>query len=657
MPLSKSLFQHSYQQEVADSDVFYLAKAQDALNKWRSYKIDEALLDELMSLSFKDFKTRAETDPVVNEIKQLIYSLVAYSDTHAKDKATLNEYPDKRAVATAQIRQDDWVMQCLKLKKDPASISDSIQNLIDYLDHPESEFPILSEDMKQQIYKWLINKQYSRESFSKDIMEFFDSFGFECKLRENRSQIYSPMIYDNRRLWDEGFLIKGLIARDRLDWKETWTEGIKTSSTNHAVMWRDKKPSYHNKVLKSLRRIINETGGFDFYLVKGNITTHKARVVDFATSDNYKSVRNRWKGLQPFAYEDEFSDYADATKHASIVYLVDSFERIPKENQLDINQNFKTFSNPSQSNYVAFTAILSSVSKEMENNIINITDILKFKKNIILQGAPGTGKTYTTASVALNILGVYNIDYNDHKVVISEFNKLIAAERIAFTTFHQSMDYEDFVEGYKPNLANGQMSFTLEPGPFLETCKKAEEEPCVLIIDEINRGNVSKIFGELITLLEADKRTGGSHPITAKLTYSKKDFSVPSELYIIGTMNTTDRSVGSIDYALRRRFAFLTLKSDRSVISGHYPDAALKNKAESLFDAVFGFLDSKKSDMSMEDLMPGHSYFMAADAKQLSMKLDYELIPLIEEYAKDGIIEASSSELGAAFDEWKEILK
>lgn len=657
MPISKSLFQQSYRQEIADSDVFYLAKAQEALENWRSYKIDDALLDELMTLSFKDFKTRAETDPAIKEIKRLIYTLVAYSDTHAKDKATLNEYPDKRVVATAQVYQDDWVIQCLKLKKDPSSISVSIQNLLDYLDHPESEFPILSEDMKQQIYQWLIKKTYSRDSFSKDVMAYFDSFGFECKLRENRSQIYGPMIYDNRKLWDEGFLIKGLIARDPGDWKETWFEGIKTSPSNYAVMWRNKKPSQPAKVTKSLRRIITEDGSFDFYLVENNKTTYKARVVDFATSDTYTTIRDQWRELQPFAFEEEFSDYASDTMHANIVYLVDSFEYIQPEDRLDINYNFIKISEPTQSNYVAFTAIVSNAAKEMENNIINITEILKLKKNIILQGAPGTGKTYTTASVALKTLGVDGIDYSDHKAVVSEFYNMIAAERIAFTTFHQSMDYEDFVEGYKPNPVNGQMSFTLEPGPFLKICKKAEEEPCVLIIDEINRGNVSKIFGELITLLEADKRTGGTHPIPAKLTYSGKDFSVPSELYIIGTMNTTDRSVGSIDYALRRRFAFLTLKSDRSVISNHYLDAALKNKAELLFDAVFGFLDSKKSDMTMDDLMPGHSYFMADDMKQLSMKLDYELIPLIEEYAKDGIIETSPSDLSAAFGEWKEILK
>lgn len=283
--------------------------------------------------------------------------------------------------------------------------------------------------------------------------------------------------------------------------------------------------------------------------------------------------------------------------------------------------------------------------------------VLKKKKNIILQGAPGTGKTYATAFVALKVLGFDDLDYSDHETVVAEYLKLVEAERIAFTTFHQSLDYEDFVEGYKPFSIDGQMNFSLEKGPFLKICDKAKESPCVLIIDEINRGNVSKIFGELITLLEADKRTGSSNPIPANLTYSRKSFTVPSELYIIGTMNTTDRSVGSIDYALRRRFAFLTLKSDKAVVSNYYTDEALKEKAELLFDAVSEFLKSKTSDMPMEDLMPGHSYFMADNATHLSMKLDYELIPLIEEYEKDGIIEAAQRDLDSAFVKWRTIIE
>ena len=149
----------------------------------------------------------------------------------------------------------------------------------------------------------------------------------------------------------------------------------------------------------------------------------------------------------------------------------------------------------------------------------------------------------------------------------------------------------------------------------------------VLIIDEINRGNVSKIFGELITLLEADKRIGGDHPIKVTLPYSKESLGVPSNLYIIGTMNTTDRSVGNIDYAVRRRFAFVTLKADRQILVSKYGE---DSKQVQLFDDVYTFLndDKKHPDMDIDDLMVGHSYFLAND-DELKLKLEYEIIPLI----------------------------
>ena len=293
----------------------------------------------------------------------------------------------------------------------------------------------------------------------------------------------------------------------------------------------------------------------------------------------------------------------------------------------------------------------------MNKNNETIARLLEKKKNLILQGAPGTGKTYTTASIALKVLDIKNVDWGKHESVMKEYDKLIDAGRIAFKTFHQSMDYEDFVEGYKPVDGGSEMKFELKPGVFLTICEKAKDLPCALIIDEINRGNISKIFGELITLLEADKRDGGNHRIQVNLTYSQKPFSVPANLYIIGTMNTTDRSVGGIDYALRRRFAFYTLKSDRSVVEGRYSDTGLKSKATTLFDKVEEFLKNNPADMKIDDLMPGHSYFMADNLDDLANKAEYELIPLIEEYAKDGIIEVSDEKLNKAFEEWRKILK
>ena len=164
-----------------------------------------------------------------------------------------------------------------------------------------------------------------------------------------------------------------------------------------------------------------------------------------------------------------------------------------------------------------------------------------------------------------------------------------------------------------------------------------KNKPYILIIDEINRGNVSKIFGELITLLEADKRTSGNHPLSVTLPYSKEKFEVPSNLYIIGTMNTTDRSVGSIDYAVRRRFSFVTLEADRNVVLAHNGgDEA--STAVRLFDAVKSFLKKNRIDMDIDDLMVGHSYFLAKDEDELQMKWEYDILPLLREYYKDGII-------------------
>lgn len=393
--------------------------------------------------------------------------------------------------------------------------------------------------------------------------------------------------------------------------------------------------------------------------------------------------------------------------------------------------------------------------------------LLQSKHNIILQGAPGTGKTYNTAAIALNALDITNVDITDHKAVMDRYNELLG-KQIFFTTFHQSLDYEDFVEGLKPHVQTdnkgNSIGVTYEPedGIFKRACNAAQTDqskdivkciddyiqkikgyenkreiptvsgksalyvwwsegnntistrsvlsqstkgdqytpsplniekvkmqalgegeennwrqyaqafinavkreyftttnkPVVLIIDEINRGNVSKIFGELITLLESDKRSQGNHPIKVILPYTKTEFGVPSNLYIIGTMNTTDRSTGTLDYALRRRFAFVTLQSDRSVIEKHYDklgNANLKDMAVALFDDIKKFIESPKhlcGDMSIDDLMVGHSYFMAEDEEELKDKVEYEIIPLINEYINDGILNVKNEEKKTAFDSW-----
>ena len=175
-----------------------------------------------------------------------------------------------------------------------------------------------------------------------------------------------------------------------------------------------------------------------------------------------------------------------------------------------------------------------------ETQLSRILDSISIRKNLILQGPPGVGKTYISRRIAWCLTG-----YSD-------------APSVEMVQFHQSYAYEDFVQGWRPTESGG---FTLRNGVFFEFCKRAEEHPdvrFVFIIDEINRGNLSRIFGELLMLIEADKR-GPEHAIALTYSTSGERFSVPANVYILGLMNTADRSLAIVDYALRRRFAFETL--------------------------------------------------------------------------------------------------
>lgn len=164
---------------------------------------------------------------------------------------------------------------------------------------------------------------------------------------------------------------------------------------------------------------------------------------------------------------------------------------------------------------------------------------------------------------------------------------------------------------------------------------------------------MSKIFGELITLLESDKHDRGHHPIKVILPYSKTLFGIPSNLYITGTMNTTDRSTGTLDYALRRRFAFVTLQSNSDVIEKHYDqlnNKKLKTIAVGLFNDMKSFIMNYYcGDLCIDDLMVGHSYFMTSSKDEFAYKVEFEVIPLIAEYISDGIINVSDEEKKKAF--------
>lgn len=241
--------------------------------------------------------------------------------------------------------------------------------------------------------------------------------------------------------------------------------------------------------------------------------------------------------------------------------------------------------------------------------------LVKKKKNVILQGAPGVGKTFAAKRLAYSIMGVKD------------------PSRVMMVQFHQSYSYEDFIMGFRPTQEGG---FELKRGAFYDFCKSAEvdseDTPYFFIIDEINRGNLSKIFGELLMLIETDKRG-----IELKLLYADEKFSVPRNVYIIGMMNTADRSLAMMDYALRRRFAFFEM-DPRFHTKGFrkYQEGLQSEKFNKLINRVEALNVEIASDESLgEGFCIGHSYFCElkeTSDQTLSGIVEFELAPLLKEY-------------------------
>ena len=250
-----------------------------------------------------------------------------------------------------------------------------------------------------------------------------------------------------------------------------------------------------------------------------------------------------------------------------------------------------------------------------KNKYDTLVALVEKKKNVILQGAPGVGKTFAAKRLAYSIMGVKD------------------PSRVMMVQFHQSYSYEDFIMGFRPTQEGG---FELKHGAFYDFCKSAEvdseDTPYFFIIDEINRGNLSKIFGELFMLIESDKRG-----IELKLLYADEKFSVPKNVYIIGMMNTADRSLAMMDYALRRRFAFFDMDPGFNTKGfRQYQEGLQSEKFNKLIERVESLNADIASDDSLgEGFCIGHSYFCElkeTSDQTLSGIVEFELAPLLKEY-------------------------
>lgn len=463
----------------------------------------------------------------------------------------------------------------------------------------------MTSEMASDIFKNVLSSNPSKQGKNIDALADED-------VHTVRYWLYAPG--EGSCMWDE-FYTSGIMA---IGWGEIGDLSKFDSKDAMKIKMReviDESLSYKNAA-HATWQFANEMKIGDIVFVKKGMHQIIGRGVvmsdyeyDNTRDDEYKNIRQvDWthNGEWPHPGQAVMKTLTDITSYTDYVEKLNSlFEDETEEDAEDVEKTYPPYTKED---------FLSEVFMP-EEEYDKLSGILRIKKNIILQGAPGVGNTFVAKRIAFSMMGVKDV------------------ERVMMVQFHQSYSYEDFIMGFRPSTDG----FELKRGAFYNFCKKAEidgDNDYFFIIDEINRGNLSKIFGELFMLIENDKRG-----VSLQLLYSDEKFSVPKNIYIIGMMNTADRSLAMLDYALRRRFAFFEIKPAFTTDGFREYRMSLENEK---FDKLIACVESLNNVISNDESLGdgfciGHSYFCnllpdTINDQVLSGIVEYELIPLLKEY-------------------------
>lgn len=409
-------------------------------------------------------------------------------------------------------------------------------------------------------------------------------------------------------MWDD-FQQNSIIAVGWDDWNLGNLEQYKTKAEIQEKMIEYNPQTSNKNNALCLWQFANDMQVGDVVFIKGTQTSILGRGI-IKSQYVYDEERNRYKHTRKIEWT-HIGEWESATKWAiktltDITQYTEDVEKLENMFNVEVEEQVQDYDLYSEEDFLNDVFMDKKQYTTLKNLLLN-------KKNVILQGAPGVGKTYTAKRLCYSILGKMD------------------TSKVEMIQFHQSYGYEDFIMGYRPS----SNSFELKYGPFYNFCDKARKDldnPYFFIIDEINRGKLSKIFGELLMLIEPDKR-GQS----LRLLYKDEQFSVPKNLHIIGMMNTADRSIAMIDYALRRRFAFYEFQPAFETDSfRNYKDKFNNPKYSALIDEIVRLNQVISEDSSLgTGFQIGHSYFCntkAIDDEWLNSVVDYEIIPLLKEY-------------------------
>lgn len=489
-----------------------------------------------------------------------------------------------------------------------------VEALRHYLQSPNSKL----KDFKELSFEaWLYSEEINKRNRAKIVAEEEKSALPDEDIRTVHYWIYSPG--EGSYLWEK-FYEEGIMAIGKGAIGDLSKFTSKSAMKEKMKETYEQDKSYMNAAHATWQFVHEMSPGDVIYVKKGRNELIGRGVVtsdyqfDAYREGDYKNIRHvDWthKGHWPhpgYAVTKTLTDITAYTEYVNKIKAL--FEDYSDEELEDTEKNYPAYTKED------FLSEVYLPKEEYEK----LVDLLYIKKNIILQGAPGVGKTYLAKRLAYSMMGEKDI------------------ERVMMVQFHQSYSYEDFIMGYRPS----NEGFELKKGVFYNFCKRAEideENDYFFIIDEINRGNLSKIFGELFMLLENDKR-GAS----LQLLYSDEKFAIPKNVYIIGMMNTADRSLAMLDYALRRRFAFYELKPAFKSDGFSLYRESLENEK---FDRLITCVEKLNEDISLDASLGqgfsiGHSYFCNLSPEtindlRLSSIVEYELIPLLKEYWFDEV--------------------
>lgn len=640
----------SYVEEDMIKEEFSFQKLEEKWSEFKNFQISNNTLDELKSEmeSLDRFRSQEILDKYKNDetkynFIQLINEVVSYIDLNGFNKNIYNKYEDKRTLALTFVRQKDWVRNLISYKKynDLDKLTEVVRNVIMYINSPESKITGFVNYKLIQFCKLLDPKIKIENNYSAlctKIHQELAKYNIEVKNEKNRGIVYGKLMFEASlvKLWDiettylklQPYKTKGL-SRGEID--NYLNDNIIVSSDRSL----ERNTNYNIFFVFDEIKGIMFLGTFSSQAVKDENNIYYRKFVklydpigNIEDMPNNKSWANKRSSRSVIVCNDkiEFENYVlNKVFDLDIDNLLTQIDKMEIKNETIDLQKYNT--------KVAENKNVEDNKDNIENDNNDKEDFIYEKEietplNMILYGPPGTGKTYNTVNYAVSVVEKKEIEEvveeskTNREDVFSRYKKYLSEKKIVFTTFHQNYSYEEFIQGIRANTNNtDQLSFVKEDGIFKDLVERAKNDPehyYVMVIDEINRGNISRIFGELITLIEDDKRLNQPNETMVTLP-SKEVFGVPSNIFILGTMNTADKSIALIDIALRRRFEFIPMYTDYSLIKEFEQILKPINKA---------IYEKKRS----ADYMIGHAFFVNKTMDDLEKIINNKIIPLLNEY-------------------------